>query len=137
MFGALSFDVTQSRARLPQLEDGTLTGGSYRLSYSKNFDEYDSQVTFAGYRFSERNYMSMSEYLDARTYGMRNQNSKEMYTISFSQHFRDLGLSAYLNYNHQTYWDQLGQRSLHPDAVAQFRHRSVQEPEPVADRVSQ
>ncbi|HFF8968844.1 outer membrane usher protein [Serratia marcescens] len=105
MFGALSFDVTQSRARLSQLEDGTLTGGSYRLSYSKNFDEYDSQVTFAGYRFSERNYMSMSEYLDARTYGTRNQNSKEMYTINFSQHFRDLGLSAYLNYNHQTYWN--------------------------------
>ncbi|WP_258090253.1 outer membrane usher protein [Serratia liquefaciens] len=105
MFGALSFDVTQSRARLPQLEDGTLSGGSYRLSYSKNFDEYDSQVTFAGYRFSERNYMSMSEYLDAHTYGTRNQNSKEMYTISFSQHFRDLGLSAYLNYNHQTYWN--------------------------------
>lgn len=105
MFGALSFDVTQSRARLAQLEDATLTGGSYRLSYSKNFDEYDSQVTFAGYRFSERNYMSMSEFLDARTYGTRNQNSKEMYTISFSQHLRDLGLSAYLNYNHQTYWD--------------------------------
>ncbi|MGU9889629.1 MULTISPECIES: outer membrane usher protein [Serratia] len=105
MFGALSFDVTQSRARLPQWGDSTLTGGSYRLSYSKNFDEYDSQVTFAGYRFSERNYMSMSEYLDVRTYGTRNQNSKEMYTVSFSQHFRDLGLSAYLNYNHQTYWD--------------------------------
>ncbi|HHQ4314600.1 TPA: fimbria/pilus outer membrane usher protein, partial [Serratia fonticola] len=85
--------------------DSTLTGGSYRLSYSKNFDEYDSQVTFAGYRFSERDYMSMSEYLDARTYGTRNQSSKEMYTISVSQHFRDLGLSAYLNYNHQTYWN--------------------------------
>lgn len=105
MFGALSFDVTQSRARLPQQEDGTLSGGSYRLSYSKNFDEYGSQITFAGYRFSERNYMSMSEYLDARTYGTRNQNSKEMYTISVSQYFRDLGLSAYLNYNHQTYWN--------------------------------
>jgi len=105
MFGALSFDVTQSRVSLPQWEDSTLTGGSYRLSYSKNFDEYDSQVTFAGYRFSERDYMSMSEYLDALTYGTRNQSSKEMYTISFSQHFRDLGLSAYLNYNHQTYWN--------------------------------
>ncbi len=105
MFGALSFDVTQSRVSLPQWEDSTLTGGSYRLSYSKNFDEYDSQVTFAGYRFSERDYMSMSEYLDARTYGTRNQSSKEMYTISVSQHFRDLGLSAYLNYNHQTYWN--------------------------------
>lgn len=104
MFGALSFDVTQSRASLPQ--QGTLSGGSYRLSYSKRFDDYDSQVTFAGYRFSERNYMSMGEYLDARRDGTRINSSKEMYTITFNQQFRDMGLSAYLNYNHQTYWDR-------------------------------
>ncbi|WP_420493068.1 outer membrane usher protein [Serratia fonticola] len=130
MFGALSFDVTQSQAKLPQLDEGTLTGGSYRLSYSKNFDEYDSQVTFAGYRFSERNYMSMSEYLDARTYGTRNQNSKEMYTISVSQHFRDLGLSAYLNYNHQTYWnstanDRYTLTLSHNFDIRQFRNLSL------------
>lgn len=130
MFGALSFDVTQSRARLPQQEDGTLAGGSYRLSYSKNFDEYDSQVTFAGYRFSERNYMSMSEYLDARTYGTRNQNNKEMYTVSISQHFRDLGLSAYLNYNHQTYWnsaanDRYTVTLSHNFDVSRFRNLSL------------
>lgn len=104
MFGALSFDATQSRAQLPQ--QGTLSGGSYRLSYSKRFDDYDSQVTFAGYRFSERNYMSMGEYLDALRDGTRTNSSKEMYTITFNQQFRDLGLSAYLNYNHQTYWDR-------------------------------
>ncbi|MDX7626877.1 outer membrane usher protein [Enterobacter bugandensis] len=103
--GALSFDATQSRARLPQ-EDGTLSGGSYRLSYSKNFDEYDSQVTFAGYRFSEQDFMNMSEYLDARYYGTRTGNGKEMYTISFNKHFRDWGLSTYLNYSHETYWDR-------------------------------
>ena len=105
-FGALSFDATHSRARLPQ-EDGTLSGGSYRVSYSKRFDEYDSQVTFAGYRFSERNFMSMSEYLDARYYGNRvNGSGKEQYTITFNKDFRDWGTSAYLNYDHQTYWDR-------------------------------
>ena len=104
MLGALSFDATQSRAQVPQ--QGTLSGGSYRLSYSKRFDDYDSQVTFAGYRFSERNYMSMGEYLDALRDGTRTNSSKEMYTITFNQQFRDLGLSAYLNYNHQTYWDR-------------------------------
>lgn len=104
MFGALSFDTTLSRASLPQ--HSTLSGGSYRLSYSKRFDDYDSQVTFAGYRFSERNYMSMGDYLDARRDGTRINSSKEMYTITFNQQFRDLGLSAYLNYNHQTYWDR-------------------------------
>lgn len=104
-FGALSFDATQSRARLPR-EGGALSGGSYRLSYSKNFDEYDSQVTFAGYRFSEQEFMSMGEYLDARYYGNRTGNGKEMYTITFNKHFRDWGLSSYLNYSHETYWDR-------------------------------
>ncbi|HHQ4311083.1 TPA: outer membrane usher protein [Serratia fonticola] len=103
--GALSFDVTQSRARLPQ-QDNTLSGGSYRVSYSKNFDEYDSQVTFAGYRFSEENFMSMSEYLDARYDGTRTGSGKEMYTVTFNKHFRDWGLSSYVNYSHQTYWDR-------------------------------
>lgn len=105
VLGALSFDTTQSRAQLPQ-EDGTLSGGSYRLSYSKNFDEYDSQVTFASYRFSEQNFMSMNEYLDARDYGERTGGGKEMYTITFNKHFRDGGLSSYLNYSHETYWNR-------------------------------
>ncbi len=104
-FGALSFDITQSRARLPR-QDDTLSGGSYRLSYSKNFDDYDSQVTFAGYRFSERDFMSMSEYLDARVDGRRLGNGKEMYTITFNKQFRDWGVSTYLNYDHETYWDR-------------------------------
>lgn len=105
VLGALSFDVTQSRAKLPYNGE-MLSGGSYRLSYSKSFDELDSQVTFAGYRFSEQNFMSMSEYLDARQYGQRFGNSKEMYTITYNQQLRDLGLSAYLNFSHQTYWDR-------------------------------
>ncbi|CAI1935887.1 outer membrane usher protein [Serratia entomophila] len=104
-FGALSFDATQSRARIPS-EDGTLSGGSYRVSYSKTFEEIDSQVTFAGYRFSEEDFLSMSEYLDARYYGSRVGGSKEMYTVTFNKQFRDLGLSTYLNYDHQTYWDR-------------------------------
>lgn len=106
MFGALSFDATQSRAKLLQ-EDDTLSGGSYRLSYSKRFDEYDSQVTFAGYRFSDRNFMSMGEYLDARYYGNRlNGSGKQQYTITFNQQFREWGLSSYINYSHETYWDR-------------------------------
>lgn len=103
VLGALSFDITQSHARLPQ--ENSLTGRSYRLSYSKQFEEYDSQVTFAGYRFSEQNFMSMSEFLDARTYGTRSQSNKEMYTVTFNKQFIDLGLSAFLNYSHQTYWN--------------------------------
>ncbi|MGJ7974712.1 outer membrane usher protein [Providencia hangzhouensis] len=109
VFGALSFDITHARAHLTNLGDignKTYRGSSYRLSYSKRFDTYNSQVTFAGYRFSEQGFMSMSEYLDAQETGARQYNSKEMYTISYNQQFSELGLSAFINYYHQTYWDQ-------------------------------
>jgi outer membrane usher protein FimD/PapC len=109
MLGALSFDVTSARARLHGLSDvgdHTYSGNSYRLSYSKRFDDYNSQVTFAGYRFSEQGFMSMSEYLDAQAVGVRQYNSKEMYTVSYNQQFPDIGLSTYVNFYHQTYWDQ-------------------------------
>ncbi|UAN52430.1 outer membrane usher protein [Serratia sp. JSRIV002] len=105
-FGALSADVTQSRARLP--DQGTQQGGSYRLSYSKRFDDTGSQVTFAGYRFSDSGFMSMADYLSAKdnANGISLGRSKEMYTLSFSQQFESLAMSGYLNYNHQTYWNQ-------------------------------
>lgn len=101
LLGALSFDITHSDARLPQ--EGKLQGMSYRLSYSKRFEDYDSQVTFAGYRFSERNYMNMSTFLDARNSGWRPNSGKEMYTITFNKQFSRT--SVFLNYNHQTYWN--------------------------------
>ncbi|WP_332699725.1 fimbria/pilus outer membrane usher protein, partial [Halalkalibacter lacteus] len=65
-----------------------------------------SQVTFAGYRFSAQDFMTMSEYLDARYTGHRSGSSREMYTVTLNKNFRDWGLSTYLNYNHQTYWNR-------------------------------
>lgn len=116
MFGAVSLDATQSHATL---WNQTLAGKSYRLQYSKHFEQYDSQITFAGYRFSEKNYLSMSEYLDARHYGLngelsgRNErdgswkpigDSKALYTATVNKQFRDLGATVYASYNKQTYW---------------------------------
>lgn len=100
--GALAFDVTRSDAKL---EGEHRHGQSYRVSYSKRFDDTGSQVTFAGYRFSEKDFMSFNDYLSYRAdYGDYMQ-SKEMYTITFNQQFEKLGISAYLNYSHQTYWN--------------------------------
>lgn len=102
--GAASLDVTRSNARM---KDGrSYSGNSYRLSYSKSFDEYNSQITFAGYRFSERNYMSMVQFLDALDNGVRGGSNKELYTITMNKQFVDSKISAYLNYSHQSYWDR-------------------------------
>ncbi|MGL4429834.1 MAG: outer membrane usher protein [Silvania sp.] len=104
-FGAISFDITHSQAVIPN--EATKSGNSYRVSYSKRFDELDSEVTFAGYRFAERNYMNMNQYLDARYHDDTDDgNDKEMYTITMNKQFRPLNMSAYLNYSHQTYWDR-------------------------------
>lgn len=113
-FGALSLDFTQSRSRLPG--DNTRTGGAYRLNYSKKFDDLDSQITFAGYRFAQKNFRSMSDYLEARyhqderapgeTFNYNAGQSKELYTMNFSKQFRAARLSIYGNYSHQTYWNQ-------------------------------
>ncbi|XVJ46605.1 outer membrane usher protein [Pseudomonas sp. UBT] len=123
-FGAVSVDVTQSHA---SVWNESLSGKSYRLQYSKNFEQYDSQVTFAGYRFSDKNFLSMAEYLDARHYGLNgelggrgryNENgeysedwrpiggSKALYTVTVNKQFRDLGATVYASYNKQTYWDR-------------------------------
>ncbi|HFE3048673.1 TPA: fimbria/pilus outer membrane usher protein, partial [Escherichia coli] len=54
VFGAMAFDVTHSHVRLDEntaYDNRTLDGNSFRVSYAKDFDELDSRVTFAGYRF--------------------------------------------------------------------------------------
>lgn len=103
-FGALSFDVTQSRA---QLDAGDKRGGSYRINYSKRFEQYDSQIAFAGYRFSDRDFMSMGDFMSAQQIGERyDGGAKEMYTITASKQFQPLALTAYVSYRHQSYWGQ-------------------------------
>ena len=123
-FGAMSVDVTQSRA---ELWNETLSGKSYRLQYSKHFEQYDSQITFAGYRFSEKNFLSMSQYLDAKHYGLNGElggrgvydengewvehwnpigGNKALYTVTVNKQFRDLGATVYASYNKQTYWNR-------------------------------
>lgn len=102
--GAISADITQSFAHLP--DEGQLQGRSYRVSYSKRFDSIKSDLTFAGYRFSERDYMTMPEYLDTRYHGGSRGSSKELYTVTASKSFTDARLSAYMSWSHQTYWNR-------------------------------
>lgn len=112
VLGALSFDLTHSRAVLPESSeygDGSIQGNSFRASYAKDFDGMDSRLTFAGYRFSEENYMTMDEYLDAQNRDndrVRSGHDKEMYTLTYSQNFTDANINAYVNFTHRTYWNR-------------------------------
>ncbi|EHY0218368.1 fimbria/pilus outer membrane usher protein [Salmonella enterica] len=103
-FGTLSADVTQSLAKFD--DHGSKQGKSWRVSYSKRFDEANADITFAGYRFSERNYMTMQQYLDARYRNDFTGREKELYTVSLNKNFDELNTSVGLQYQHQTYWDR-------------------------------
>ncbi|MDQ0430950.1 outer membrane usher protein PapC [Pantoea agglomerans] len=109
-FGALSFDVTHSQARLPDKENRN--GSSYRLGYSRRFQELHSQLTFTGYRFSEREFMNMSQYLNARYGDDHPGSSKGLYAVTFNKFFPSLGVSSYVNCSYQTYWNQADSNSL-------------------------
>jgi outer membrane usher protein FimD/PapC len=104
--GAISTDVTVSRQDLH--DKGTSQGRSLRINYAKVFEEFDSQVTFAGYRFSEENFYSMSEYFSALKSGggYYRGNSKERYDLSFNKRFAETGITTYLTYSHQSYWNR-------------------------------
>lgn len=102
-FGAVSFDTTHAIAKGVSQED--ISGNSYKLSYSKRFDEYNSQVTFAGYRFSDKKFMNMNEYLNRLNEGDTRGNGKDMYRLMFNKTF-DSGLSAYISFDRETYWDR-------------------------------
>ncbi|TNV16824.1 PapC/FimD family outer membrane usher protein [Buttiauxella sp. B2] len=102
-FGTVSADVTQSMARIPG--EDTKQGKSWRLSYSKRFDDVNADITFAGYRFSERNYMTMEQYLNARYHNDFTGREKELYTVTLNKNVEDWNTSLNLQYSHQTYWD--------------------------------
>ena len=110
LFGALSVDATQSIARLP--DEPSAKGMSFKVNYAKRFDELNGQITFAGYRFSQRKFMTMSQYLQARYGDIDDRYSgrqKELYTVTASKTFMAedsaQAITAYLTYSHQTYWD--------------------------------
>ncbi|MBP6123065.1 MULTISPECIES: fimbria/pilus outer membrane usher protein [Providencia] len=99
-FGALSVNITRSFA---QLDNDSPSGNSYSINYSKTFDEYDMDLTFAGYRFTDKKYLTMSQYLDLRDYKTID-NEKERYQISLSKRLGEYSVN--LNYQLQQYWDR-------------------------------
>lgn len=103
VLGAASFDITQSVALLNNQSEQT--GYSYRFNYAKTFDKTGSTIAFAGYRFSEKSFMSMNQYIDrANGYGS-SLTEKQSYMLTFNQSVSSLGLNVLFSMSHHNYWD--------------------------------
>lgn len=102
--GAVSFDVTRSSATVPVA--GKQTGFSYRANYSKRFDSTGSQITFAGYRFSEKTFMSFNQYLDKVNGDGYSRDDKQTYTVTANQFLPWPAITLYLSATHKVYWKE-------------------------------
>lgn len=97
--GAISLDMTQSFA---DFSDERLQGRSYRLNYAKSFEDLKTDITFAGYRFADKEYRTLTQFMDQDRTGIIPRSQKESYQIYLNKYFDDFNVA--LNYQYSTYW---------------------------------
>lgn len=100
--GALSADVTTSRATL-WWNNETRSGQSYRLNYSKRFDQLETDLRFFGYRFSDKTYTTFSQFSGDPT-SVSNAGGRQRVSVTLAKRFFDY--STFLSVDHSSYWDR-------------------------------
>lgn len=111
--GAVAADITQARARLN--DDGlTSSGQSYRVTYSKNISETNSNLSVAAYRFSTSGYMDFNtaaqtrDDLDRGLGGTTLWRAKNRATVTASQGLAQNWGQFYISSSLQDYWNKPG-----------------------------
>ncbi|BBS35843.1 outer membrane usher protein [Enterobacter sp. LM3] len=127
--GAFALDVTHSRANVDDL--GSLSGQSYRLTYSKMVETTDTSFNIAAYRFSTKDYLSLDDAAqlnddikhgasDGQTYSSSSElyanyeRTKNQYQLSVSQPLmfnKENYGSFYITGTWKNYWDKSGYNS--------------------------
>ncbi|MBZ7448076.1 fimbria/pilus outer membrane usher protein [Klebsiella michiganensis] len=119
--GALSLDVTQANATLP--DDSDRQGQSVRFLYNKSLTDTGTNIQLVGYRYSTHGYFSFADTTYSRMsgYNVATQDGvievkptfTDYYNLAYNKRGKiqasitqQLGRTAtlYLNGSHQTYW---------------------------------
>lgn len=121
ILGALSFDITDAKATLP---DGSEhQGQSLRFLYNKSLNELGTNIQLVGYRYSTQGYFNLSDTAYSRMsgYSVITQDGaiqvKPKYTDYYNLAYNKRGrvqvsltqqlanqMTLYLSGSHQTYW---------------------------------
>lgn len=121
-FGALSVDVTQANATLP--DDTHHQGQSMRFLYNKSLAEMGTTIQLVGYRYSTRGFFRFTDtaYSRMNGYNVETQDGViqvqpkfiDYYNLAYNKRGKlqlsvtqQLGRAAtfYVSGSHQTYWD--------------------------------
>ena len=119
--GALSLDITQANATLP--DDSEHQGQSVRFLYNKSLTDTGTNIQLVGYRYSTRGYFSFADTTYSRMsgYNVETQDGvievkpqfTDYYNLAYNKRGKvqlsvtqQLGRTAtlYLSGSHQTYW---------------------------------
>ncbi|VUS82271.1 fimbrial biogenesis usher protein [Klebsiella spallanzanii] len=122
VLGALSLDVTQANATLP--DDSEHQGQSVRFLYNKALSEVGTNIQLVGYRYSTRGYFSFADTTYSRMSGYHVETQDgviqvkpkftDYYNLAYSKRGKvqvsvtqQLGRTAtfYLSGSHQSYWN--------------------------------
>lgn len=103
-FGALSFDVTQSRADTDSNQTpSNVQGMSYALKYGKTF-ETRTNLRFAGYRYSTQGYRDFDEALRERSHDSRFHGSRRSRLEAAIYQNIGNSSSVSLTLSHEDFW---------------------------------
>ncbi|ALB61200.1 FIG00553266: hypothetical protein [Cronobacter condimenti 1330] len=119
--GSLALDVTQARTHLEnginalgRRQADSLSGQSYKLSFSKAISETRSNISLAAYRFTTREYMDFQTAMLARDAVDRGESPdsilrmKNQFVATASQGLDDGWGQFYLSGSLQDYWNKSG-----------------------------
>lgn len=105
-YGAISLQHYQSWA---SLDEEHLTGSSYTINYSKDFTNINSSLALASYRFSNRNYLTLSDYFSVHTSDASSHqtgnSARDSFTASFNTNYGGIGASSYVSLDKTNYRD--------------------------------
>lgn len=109
--GAFALDVTQANTRLKQ---GSLSGQSYKLSYSKLMTETNTNFTIAAYRYSTSGYLSLRDALYSRDNERKGLSAdavnrqRSEYQLTLNQGLGERLGSLYITGSVRDYWNRSG-----------------------------
>ncbi|ENU1228780.1 MULTISPECIES: fimbria/pilus outer membrane usher protein [Providencia] len=103
--GAFSVDITQSYADTLL---GREKGKSYRINYAKDLPSIDGQLTLTGYRFADRTFNSLSNFVEQNFVDRQEidtNKDKHVFSLSYAQQLRGINASANITASRKTYWN--------------------------------
>ncbi len=126
--GAFSADATWSHAEFP-LKNVSKNGYSLHGSYSINFNEIGTNLTLAAYRYSSRDFYTLSDTIGLnRTFRQFSgaylpeiYRPKNQFQVSLSQSLGDWG-NLYLSGQTYNYWEKRGTNTQYQVAYSNSFH---------------